>query len=79
MEEVRAVEISRAEKSNVVAIWLAGEDQKDEQCLAELPGLITSFTKQGLFPVVFRSGNEPFYDSTLALLKHNRELMAEQT
>ena len=75
---MRAVEISRAEGSNAVSIWLTGEDQRDEQCMAELPGLIASFAKQGLLPVVFRSGKEPLYDLTLALLKHNREQMAEQ-
>ncbi len=72
------MEISRAEKSNTVSIWLTGEDQKDEQCMAELHGLIASFAKEGLVPVVFRSGKEPLYDLTLALLKHNREQMAEQ-
>lgn len=77
-KEVKAVEISRAEKSNIVSIWLTGEDQKDEQRMAELPGLIASLAKQGLLPVVFRSGKEPLYDITRALLKHNRERMAEQ-
>ena len=72
------MEISRAEKSNTVSIWLTGEDQRDQRCMAELPGLIASLAKQGLLPVVFRSGKEPLYDLTLALLKHNRERMAEQ-
>ena len=78
MKEVKAVEISRAEESNVVSIWLTGEDQKDEQCMAELPGLIKSFAKEGLLPVVFRSGKEPLYDMTRALLKYNRDRIAEQ-
>ena len=78
MKEVKAVEISRAEESNVVSIWLTGEDQKDEQCMAELPGLIKAFAKEGLLPVVFRSGKEPLYDMTRALLKYNRDWMAEQ-
>lgn len=71
------MEISRAEESNVVSIWLTGEDQKDQRCMAELHGLIASFAEQGLLPVVFRSGKEPLYDMTRALLKHNREWMAE--
>ena len=72
------MEISRAEKSNVVSIWLTGDDQKDEQCMAELHGLIASFAKEGLLPVVFRSGKEPLYDMTRALLRYDREWMAER-
>lgn len=72
------MEISRAGRSDIVAIWLTGEDQKDTRCMAELPGLIAPLAKRGLLPVVFHSGKELLYDGTRALLKHNRELTAGQ-
>lgn len=74
MREVTVVEISRSDKSDVVGIWLTRQDLADDRCMAGLPGLIESLTKQNLLPAVFRSGTGSLYDSTLALLRHNRAL-----
>ena len=58
--------------NDIAAIWLTKEDQSNDQCMAELPGIIQSLVRQKLTPVVFRSGKEPLYDGILALLRHNR-------
>lgn len=66
------VEIRRADRSDVAAIWLTREDLADERRMARLPGLVASLAEQKLTPVVYRSGTEPLYDAALALLRHNR-------
>lgn len=64
-------------KMGIVGIWLTNADQDDNLCKALLPSIIKELSNGGFLPVVYRSGKEPLYAETLALLRRNRDRKRE--
>ncbi len=72
------MQILANDDKKIVTIWLTKEEQEDHGCASILEHLIRSWREKQYYPVIFRSGTEDLYDSTLALLKYNKRRSAER-
>ena len=72
------MEIKINRELEIVEYWLTNDDQNDEKLIAWLKEQYPQWRRQNLMPVVYRSGHEDLFETTLALLKYNRRRSAER-
>lgn len=63
--------------SKIVSLWFSNDDPPTEPLSEEIRKLCDDYRKQKYTIAIFRSGKEDLFGNTLALLKHNRQLAAE--
>ena len=56
----------------ILEIWLTQEDQASPEVTQQLKKLYHNCKQHGQLPVVYRSGTGDLFQSTSALLRHNR-------
>ena len=61
-----------------VCIWLTKAESADPETDEQIRPLIQNYHDQKYLVAVYRSGTEELFENTLALLKHNRKLVAER-
>ena len=62
--------------SRIVSLWFSG-DEPDGQLPENIETMCAAYRAKKYMIAAFRSGKEDLFDNTLAMLKHNRILAAE--
>lgn len=69
---------TKKDKEKIVCFWLTNEEQRDNSLRDALQEQYRQWIAKGFLPVVFLSGNDDLYESTLDLLRYNRRRSAER-
>lgn len=65
------------DNNKIVSLWLAGEDSHTGVLPEEIRNTCDAYRARKYMIAVFRSGKDDLYGNTIAMLKHNRQLTAE--
>ena len=65
------------EEKKIVSIWLTKAERDDEKIAESLKSTYAEWKQKKYLVAVFKSGDEDLFENTLALLKYNRNRMAE--
>ena len=63
--------------SRIVSLWFSGEEPDTEHLPENVRTMCDEYRAQKYMIVTFRSGKEDLFENTLAVLKYNRKLTAE--
>lgn len=63
--------------SKIVSLWFASDEPGAEYLPEDVKRMCAEYRAQKYMFATFRSGNEDVFENTLAMLKHNRRLTAE--
>ena len=66
------------EDKKLVCIWLTKAESADRDIRNKLAPLYEQYKKQKYLVALYRCGTEDLRESTLALLRYNRKLVAER-
>ena len=65
------------DEKKIVSIWQTKAERDDPQIAEQLKDVFAEWKKKKYLVAVFKSGDEDLFENTLALLKYNRNRMAE--
>lgn len=66
------MEIHEKIENRIIEVWLTNADREDKQLCESVKQWCAQWKQQGLFPVLYFSGQKNLYDQTLALLDYNK-------
>lgn len=65
------------DSSKIVSLWFAGDEPGAEHLPEEVRTMCDEYRARKYMIAAFHSGRDDLFENTLAMLKHNRKLSAE--
>ncbi len=65
------------DSSKIVSLWFAGDENGAEHLPDEVRTMCDEYRARKYMITAFYSGKEDLFENTIAILKHNRKLSAE--
>lgn len=65
------------DSSKIVSLWFTNEDPHGQPLPEDIRKMCSDYRKRKYMIAIFRSGKEDLFENTFALLKHNRQQIAE--
>ena len=65
------------DNNKIVSLWLSGEESHTGVLPEEIRNTCDAYRTRKYMIAVFRSGEDDLYGNTIAMLRHNRQLAAE--